>query len=105
MPAMFSPFQSYIKQAARKYGISRELNAIKICNDFRALIPDLFEKTPQAQDHISPAKYKNGVLTINVPSPAWGQEVIMRKEKIIEEMNSRAGKKIIRNLYTQLRQS
>jgi hypothetical protein len=100
---MFSPFQNYIKKAANKYGIAKELNAIKICNDFRAIVPNLFQKVPQAQDHVTPAHYKNGILVINVPSPAWGQEVILRKEKIIEEMNSRAGRKIIRNLYTQLR--
>lgn len=101
---MFTPFQQYIKSAADKYGISKELNAIKICNDFRALVPDLFQKIPQASDHVTPAHYKNGILTVNVPSSAWAQEVIIRKEKIIDEMNSKAGKKVIRNLYTQLRQ-
>ncbi|MFA6917768.1 MAG: DUF721 domain-containing protein [Candidatus Gracilibacteria bacterium] len=101
---MFSPFQQYIQKAADKYGISKELNAIKICNSFREIVPDLFEKIPQAKDYVTPAHYKNGALTVNVPSPAWAQEVIMRKEKIIDEMNSRAGRKVIRNLYTQLRQ-
>lgn len=101
---MFSPFQQYIKRAADKYGISKELNAIKVCNDFRAIVPDLFQRIPQASDNITPAHYKNGTLTVNVPSPAWAQEVIMRKEKIINEMNEKSGKKVIRNLFTQLRQ-
>lgn len=101
---MFSPFQQYIKRAADKYGISRELNAIKVCNDFRAIVPELFSRIPQASDNITPAHYKNWTLTVNVPSPAWAQEVIMRKEKIIEEMNTKAGRKIVRNLFTQLRQ-
>ncbi|MFA7685482.1 MAG: DUF721 domain-containing protein [Candidatus Gracilibacteria bacterium] len=101
---MFSPFQQYVKRAAAKYGISKELNAIKVCNDFRTIVPDLFPRIPQASDNITPAHYKNWTLTVNVPSPAWAQEVIMRKEKIIEEMNAKAGKKIVRNLFTQLRQ-
>lgn len=100
---MFTPFQQYITKAANKYGISRELYAIKICNNFREIVPEMFEKIPQAKDHIMPAHYKNGTLTVNVPSPAWAQEVIMRKEKIIDEMNKKAGKKIIKNLFTQLR--
>jgi len=99
---MFTPFQNYIKRAAGKYGISKELNAIKICGDFRKIMPELFQKVPHAEDNIVPAHYKNGILTINTSSPAWAQEVIMRKEKIIDGMNSAAGKKIIRNLYTQL---
>lgn len=101
---MFTPFQAYLKKAAAHYGISKELQAAKTCNDFRTLIPELFSKTPQADQYIWPAHFKNGSLVVNVASSAWAQEVIMRKEKIITEMNAKAGKKIIRNLYTQLRQ-
>ena len=101
---MFTPFQQYVTRAANKYGISKELYAIKICNNFRAIVPEMFDKIPQAKDNITPAHYKNGTLTVSVPSPAWAQEVIMRKEKIINEMNEKAGKKVVRNLFTKLRQ-
>ena len=101
---MFQPFQKYINRAAQAYGISKELYSAKICHDFKEAVPGIFDKIPQAKDYVSPAHYKNFVLTINVPSPAWAQEVIMRKEKIIDAMNTKAGRKVIRGLRTQLRQ-
>lgn len=100
---MFTPFQSYIKRAANHYGIRGAMEAAKICHDFRTVMPEVFSKTPKATDYIHPAHFKNGTLTLNVASPAWAQEVIMRKEKIIDEMNTKAGKAVIKHLRTQLR--
>ena len=99
---MFEPFQKFIKKAAKTYGISTELQAAKTCQDFRALIPEFFKSTPNAEEYIRPAYFKNKTLVISTSSPAWAQEVIMRKSKIIEEMNRKAGREIINNLRTQL---
>lgn len=99
----FEPFQKFIKRAAVKHGIAKEAAAAKVCHDFRTLIPELFESLFYPEKYIKPAHYKNGSLTINVENPAWGQEVIMRKEKIIREMNRKAGEEIIKNLKTQLK--
>ncbi len=65
-------------------------------------MPDIFETHPNIKDFIAPAYFKGNTLTINVKSPAWGQEVIMRKEKIIDEMNRRAGQEIIKKLKTKI---
>lgn len=100
---MFEPFQKFIKRAAKTYGISNELKAAQTCQDFRALIPEFFKSTPNAEDYIRPAYFKNKTLVVNTSTPAWAQEVIMRKSKIIEEMNRKAGREIINNLRTQLR--
>ncbi|MBI5754564.1 DUF721 domain-containing protein [Candidatus Peregrinibacteria bacterium] len=99
---MFQPFQKFLPRAATRYGISKEMEAAKICRDFRKLTPEIFKGRPQAEDYIQPASYKNKTLTLNVLSPAWAQEVVMRRPKIIEEMNKKAGREIIKNLRTQL---
>lgn len=98
----FEPFQNFIPRAAGRYGITKEMEAAKICQDFRALMPQIFNRVPHAADYIQPAYYKNRTLVLNVASPAWAQEVIMRRPKIIEEINKKAGKQIINSLRTQL---
>ena len=99
---MFEPFQDFITKAARHYGVGREVQAAKICNDFRLLIPELFKNRENPEDHIKPAFFKKNILVVNVENPAWGQEVIMRKEKIIDEMNTKSGKEVIKNLRIQI---
>ena len=94
-----------MKKAAGRYGITAEMRAAQICHDFRKLIPEIFENKETPEDHIQAAHFKDQTLTINVENSAWGQEVIMRKEKIIQQMNIKAGKEIIKNLRTQLKQS
>lgn len=102
-PAMsFEPFQKFIRKAAANYGVTKEVEAAKVCQDFRSLVPEIFAKIPHAGDYIQPAYYKNYTLTLKVHSPAWAQEVIMRRPKIIEEINKKAGKAMIKNLRTQL---
>lgn len=98
---MFEPFQKFLNRAANNYGVSKEVEAAKICYDFEALIPDLFN-LPQAREYIRPGYYKNQILVVRVQNPAWAQEVIMRAPKIIAEMNRKAGKQIIKYLRTQL---
>jgi len=98
----FQPFQNYIKRAANRYGIGRELEAAQICQEFRSLMPELLKGIPQAEQYIQPAHYKNKTLVLNVLNPAWAQEIIIRRPKIIAAMNEKAGKEIVKNLYTQL---
>ncbi len=89
-------------RAANRFGISREVTAAKICQDFRNVLPLLFPH-PEAEIHITPAFYKDQTLTVKVDTPAWAQEVVMRKHKIIEEMNKKAGEEIIKKLKTELK--
>lgn len=100
---MFEPLQKFIPHAAGHYGISKELKAAKVCHDFRTIVPKIFAGKEFPHHHIRPAFYQNGELVINVTSPAWAQEVIMRKTKIIEEMNKKEASETIKTLRTQLR--
>lgn len=102
---MFDAFQKFLPRAAGRYGIKNELEASHICHIFRTLVPEIFIGKAEAGAAISPAHYKRNTLVINVKSPAWGQEVIMRKDKIIKDMNAKIGRKVIWNLKTQLNQA
>lgn len=99
---MFEPFQQFIPKSINRYGLSHEFQAAEICHYFRTIMPEIFKTHPDIKDFIAPAHFKNNTLTINAKNPAWAQEVIMRKEKIISEMNRRAGKEIIKKLRTKI---
>ena len=100
---MFQPFQQYLNRAANRYGIGKEIQAATVCQSFRSIIPIVFSNKETPEKYIEPAFFRQGSLVINVENSAWAQEVIMRKAKIIEEMNHKAGTEIIKNLRTQLR--
>lgn len=101
---MFEPFQDLVYRAANKLGVGTEVKAAKVCQDFRTLVPILFEGKETPEVYVTPAYFKNSILVINVENPGWSQEVAIRKHKIIEEMNKKAGQEIIKNLRTQLSQ-
>lgn len=90
-------------KAAGRFGISNEVKAADICQKFRTLIPELFPDKESPEENITPAFFKESVLVVNVASSAWAQEVVMRKEKIIAEINSKIGKEVIKNLRAQLK--
>ncbi len=101
---MFEPFQQYVNKAAKSYGVGKEVEAAGICQTFRSILPEIFKgKEDLASQYVEPAHYKNRVLVIDVETPGWAQEVIVRKQKIIEEMNKKAGEEVIKNLRTRLK--
>jgi predicted nucleic acid-binding Zn ribbon protein len=99
---MFEPFTNYLGKAANRYGIAKEINAIKICQNFKQLVPEIFKEKETPERYIQAAYFKNSVLVVNVENSAWAQEVVMRKSEIIKEMNSKIGKEVIKNLRTKL---
>ena len=68
-------------------------------------MPELFKGREAAMENIKPRSFKDGTLVLDVENPAWSQEVIIRKAKIIEEMNKIAGKNFVKIIRTQLRES
>ncbi|MFH1284768.1 MAG: DciA family protein [Candidatus Peregrinibacteria bacterium] len=102
---MFEPLQKFFLRAANRYGMTVPIEAAKVCHDFRALIPEIFPSGQSPEINISPAFFRENTLVINVSTPAWAEAVVMRKHKIIEEMNNKAGKRIISNLRTQIKKT
>ncbi len=100
---MFESFQKFLPNAAGRYGIKKEIEAAEVCHIFKKLVPEIFSSKPEPEKYIEPGYYKNNVLVISTRSPAWSQEVIMRKEQIIDEINTKAGKKIIGNIRAELK--
>ena len=61
---MFEPFQQFIGKAAHRYGVGREIQAAKVCQQFRTIIPEIFAGKEDPEAHIQPAFFKQNVLVI-----------------------------------------
>lgn len=99
---MFEGFQKFIPKAAAHWGVSKEAEAARICEIFRKVLVELMGEQAELSENVRPAYYRDGEFVVNVSSGAWAQEVMMRKEKIIKEMNERAEKEVVKGLRTQL---
>lgn len=52
---------------------------------------------------VSSGSFQDGTLTVDVASPAWAQEILMRRPQIIEALNRKAGRVIVRALRTRVK--
>jgi len=97
---MFEPFQEFIEKTAGQYGISREFRAIKVCTEFDKLFPLHFNVSLNPQKHISAGHFKNGTLYVKTTSPTWAQELIIRKQKLIHELNKNLKFPLVKDIKT-----
>ncbi len=100
---MFEPFQKFMIGAASNYGVKTEVQAADICQKFRGLIPIIFPGREGVEEYIEAGHFKKGVFMVKVENMGWAQEVVIRKAKIIKEMNAKIGSEIIKNLRTELK--
>jgi hypothetical protein len=103
----FTPFQDSLQKTAARHGLAREFRAIKICRAFDALLPELFPDQKEAATQALRAQsYKQNTLVISVPSSTWANEIMIRKHKILEEINTRlpqqAGKPLLKDIKTRI---
>ncbi|MBI5151911.1 DUF721 domain-containing protein [Candidatus Peregrinibacteria bacterium] len=97
----FEPIQKFFPSAARSFGLGRTIEAVNICKKFQDLLPRFFAN-PEAQKNISAKSYSNKTLHLIAVSPLWSQEILMRKENIIKEMNQEFGANVIEKIKTEL---
>ena len=49
-------------------------------------------------ENTSPEKVEHGVLTIKTNNPSWRQELLFKKQEIIEKLNHKLGKNTIKEI-------
>lgn len=97
---MFEPFQKFVKKAAGHYGVAVEVEAAEVCSAFRGLRYLWFDEPEAVEEFVDAAFFKSGVLVIKVGSPAFAQEIMIRKERIISDVNQKLGRNLIKELRT-----
>lgn len=97
---MFVPFQETLKKAIAAHGLKRILQAAEVCKHFDTLSANIF---PEDEEHIIRAHaFKEKTLIVGVPDTIWANEVIIRKDLIIRQMNAAFADQVIDNIRTQL---
>jgi hypothetical protein len=97
----FDPIQNFFPAAAQNLGFSKTFTSIQICHGFQKILPKMVS-TPESILNISAKSYSEKTLTVAVSSPLWAQEVTMRKEEIIRQMNADFGDEVIKKLKIEL---
>lgn len=54
---------------------------------------------PQIAVKARPASFRDGVLTISVVSAPWMQQLTFLKKTILEKLNERLGRELVRDIY------
>jgi predicted nucleic acid-binding Zn ribbon protein len=99
----FEPFQKFLVRAANQYGMKRQVEAAHICQTSRAVLAHVFADTETFEQYVEVGYFREGVLVLKVANGAWAQEVVVKKEKIIREVNERIGQEVVKNLRAELR--
>lgn len=99
---MFEPFQKFVRKAAGHYGVSVEVEAAEVCSAFRGLLYLWFDEAEEVKEFVDAAFFKAGVLVIKVESPAFAQEIIVRRERIITDVNQKLGRNLVKELRIKL---
>ena len=97
---MFHPFQKFLPKAAAEYNFTKQLKAVKICQEFRSLSKQLLPK--EAESQTFPKSYDEGVLTVGVLNSACAQQIAMQKHQFQEAINQKYGSKTLQNIKIEM---
>lgn len=89
MQSLKQVLEAFVKRADLESGISQQ-RALLIWNEVvgRAVAANTI-----------PEKVEHGVITVRTTTPAWRQELLFRKQAIIEKLNQSLGTNTIRDIH------
>jgi hypothetical protein len=97
---MFDPIQKLLPKAAAQYNFSQQLQAIKICEEYRRIARKILP--PEAAGQAFPKSYSRNTLTIGVLNSVLAHQVAIQKHLIMEEINGKYGMNTVKNLKIEM---
>jgi predicted nucleic acid-binding Zn ribbon protein len=92
---MATHLKNLIQQSVSRAGISKEVGAAVICNEFDKIMLEIFGD--KAKNKVKAQYIKNGTLTVAVLSSVWGQEIKLHEQEILEKLQKKVGiNKVVR---------
>lgn len=82
---MLNSIGSDLKKSIAKAGISKQIEAVAVCDLWESVICEVFGK--QVKEKSQALCFKNGVLTIAVLNATLAQEFRFKEEEIKKELN------------------
>lgn len=88
-----------LKKSIAKAGISKQIEAVKICDLWEKKICEIFG--PQVKEKSQAIQLKNGILTVAVLNPVLAQEFRFKEDEIKRELN-RQGSEYVRKIKFEI---
>lgn len=93
---MWQNITELLPRAAGKYNFAQTLKAVEICNTCRKLIKE--HLPPEADGHVTPRSFKDGILTIGASGPSWANIAQMSAHRIHRGLADRYGEKVVKRI-------
>ncbi|MFC1786377.1 DciA family protein [Candidatus Neomarinimicrobiota bacterium] len=81
-----------IDSMLRKFGIDNAIAQNNALNIWNEIVGETVAKNTE------PDRVEHGVIIIKVSSPTWRQELYFQKKEIIQKINNKIGKNVIRDI-------
>jgi predicted nucleic acid-binding Zn ribbon protein len=81
-----------IDSMLRKFGIDNAIAQNNALNIWNEIVGDTVAKNTE------PDRVEHGVIIVKVSSPTWRQELYFQKKEIIQKLNNKIGKNVIRDI-------
>jgi predicted nucleic acid-binding Zn ribbon protein len=81
-----------IDSMLRKFGIDNAIAQNNALNIWDEIVGDTVAKNTE------PDRVEHGVIIVKVSSPTWRQELYFQKKEIIQKLNNKIGKNVIRDI-------
>ncbi len=81
-----------IDKMLRRYGIDNAIAQTNALNIWSDVVGATVSKNS------TPEKVEHGVIIVKVSTPTWRQELYFQKKEIIDKINAKIGKKVIRDI-------
>ncbi|MGH2705165.1 MAG: DUF721 domain-containing protein [Actinomycetota bacterium] len=86
--------EGMLVELARGWGLEHPLESARLVRSWETIVG------PKLAEHCRPAGLRDGVLKIEVDSPAWAAELRYLGRDVVRAVNERVGREIVREVRT-----
>ncbi len=90
------PLKNILSRHLQRAGVGRQIEAAIVVEKFNQILSEIFGEN--ILKRAKAASFKNKVLTVNCLSSVLAQEIYLKRQKIITELNRRLGREVVENL-------
>lgn len=93
---MFTDLRRHLNKKIKQLGIQDQVEAALVCEAWGKAVVSVFGK--EGSKNTKALFFKNNILTIQVKNSSWASELKMRQNKLLEEINKKLDKEIVKGI-------
>lgn len=86
------PFGEALGLLTRQLGITRTLRQYDVITSWEKIVGEKIARVAKAK------RMENGILFVSVTSAPWRAELTMRRQEIVEKINTAMGNRIVKDI-------